>query len=279
MKTPKRRGRPAEPIERDPQRFELACWWAFHEMGCGPFDAARRALLATKGGPITLEDIEGTLVMASASIPLPQPFDPLDPDKGLRRLSAKAKRAKPARWLVASSGLVRALITFIANNNMTGIAAACDGLIKLGWGPTIMGLADRVEAALGSNLPPADLERPCAGCWPGWPWSRPKKNEASNLITLGAKGSLRAYNHDAVPHHLAFPCRTGRPPRPGAGPAPGRRKLRRHWQDVWNFADARPADRAPGKTPGHCARARWLRCAVVRARDQPACRASKTYDR
>jgi len=156
---PRRRGRPSVPIEDDPQRFEIACWWTFHGMGFGPFDAARRALLATNGGPISMEDVEGVLIMASAKIPLPQPFDPLDPDKGLRRLSAKAKRAKPSEWLIISSGLVQALITFIATNNMTGIATACDGLMKLGWGPTIMGLAQRIEAALGSNLPPADLAK------------------------------------------------------------------------------------------------------------------------
>src|SRR5262249_54963030 len=127
------------------------------EMGFGPFDAARRALLATKGGPITLQDIKGVLVMASATIPLPQPFDPADPDKGLRRLSAKARRAKPAPWLVTSAGLVHVLIRFTTDNNMTGVAVACDGLLRLGWGPTIMGLAERVEAALKSNLPPADL--------------------------------------------------------------------------------------------------------------------------
>jgi hypothetical protein len=156
------RGRPkgsTVPLERDPQRFEIACWWAFHEMGCGPFDAARRALLATKGGSITLADIEGTLAMATASIPLPQPFDPHDPDKGLRRLFAKAKRAEPAEWLIASSALIRALVGFIVANNVTGIAIAYDGLMKLGWGETIMGLAQRIEAALRSNLPPADLDR------------------------------------------------------------------------------------------------------------------------
>jgi hypothetical protein len=159
-----RRGRPkgsTTPIERDPQRFEIAAWWAFHGMGFGPFDAARRALLATSGDPISMEDVEGVLIRASAKIPLPQPFDPLDPDKGLRRLSAKAKRArvKPSEWLILSSGLVRALITFIATNNVTGIATACDWLMKLGWGPTIMGLAQRIEAALGSNLPPAELDK------------------------------------------------------------------------------------------------------------------------
>jgi hypothetical protein len=106
-----------------------------------------------------MEDVEGVLIRASAKIPLPQPFDPLDPDKGLRRLSAKAKRAKSSEWLIISSSLIRALITFIATNNMTGIATACDGLMKLGWGPTIMGLAQRIEAALGSNLPPAELDK------------------------------------------------------------------------------------------------------------------------
>jgi hypothetical protein len=152
-----KRGRPPMLIERDPQRFEIACWWAFYKMGCGPFDAARRALLAVKGGPITVEDIEGVLQQASTTVPLP--LDPDNPDEGLRRLSAKAKRAKPSGWLVNSAGLVQGLITFIATDNMTGIALAYDGLIKLGWGPTIMGLVQRIEAALGSNLPPADLEK------------------------------------------------------------------------------------------------------------------------
>ena len=128
-------------------------------MGCGPFDAARRALVATKGGTITLADIEGVLVMATAVIPLPQPFDPHDPEKGLRRLSAKAKRAEPAEWLIASSALIRALVGFIAANNMIGITIAYDGLMKLGWAETITGLAQRIERAVGSNLPPADLNR------------------------------------------------------------------------------------------------------------------------
>src|SRR5205807_10509357 len=109
----RRRGRPPVAIEQDPQRFEIACWWAFHEMGLGKFDAARRALLATKSGPITLEDIEGVLIRATATIPLP-PFHPDEPDKGLRQLSAKAQRAEPSHWLINSAGLVQGLITFIA---------------------------------------------------------------------------------------------------------------------------------------------------------------------
>ncbi len=81
--------------------------------------------------------------------PLPQPFDPHDPDKGLRRLSAKAERAEPAEWLIASSALSRALISFIVANNTTGIAIAYDGLMTLGWGETIMGLAQRIERRAG----------------------------------------------------------------------------------------------------------------------------------
>jgi hypothetical protein len=61
------------PIERHRQRFEIALWWGLTQMGLGPFDAARRALLATKGGPIQLEDVEGVLVLTSAEIPLPPP--------------------------------------------------------------------------------------------------------------------------------------------------------------------------------------------------------------
>ena len=158
----RRRGRPkgsATAIERDSQRFEIACWWAFHGMGFGPFDAARRALLVTKGGPFTMADVEGVLVMASAQIPLPQPFDPLDPQKGLRRLSAKAKRTRPSEWLIFSSALLQALIKFVTINNMIGIATASDGLIRLGWGPTIMGLVERIETALKSNLSPADFDK------------------------------------------------------------------------------------------------------------------------
>jgi hypothetical protein len=157
-----RRGRPlgtVVPIERDRQRFEIAAWWAFVEMGCGPFDAARRALLAVKGGRITIEDIEGVLQLASAEIPLPQPYNPEDKDKGLRRLAAKARRQPPAEWLTQSSAHVQALVIFTAKGNIAGICAALDNLLRLGWRPVIDGLAERIKAAFGSNLPPADVER------------------------------------------------------------------------------------------------------------------------
>lgn len=153
------RGRPTRGIAQDPQRFEIACWWAFSQgNGIGAFDAARRALLAVKGGPITLQDIEGVLHQASAVIPLP-PFDPLDPDKGPRDLARKAKRARPEPWLVQSAALIQGLLLFIRGNNMTGACLALDELDLLGWGPVLAGLATRIEAALQSNLPPAELAK------------------------------------------------------------------------------------------------------------------------
>jgi hypothetical protein len=151
------------PIERDPQRCEIAVWWALVEEGVGPFDAARRALLAVKGGPFTVEEIERLAQLASAEVPLPQPFDPLDPDKGLRRLAAKAKRATerqpPSEWSARSAGTIGALLVFIRESNEAGMCAALDKLIELGWGSVILGLAKRIEAALQSNLAPADLEK------------------------------------------------------------------------------------------------------------------------
>jgi hypothetical protein len=156
----KRRGRPPGqlPIEQNPQRFEIAAWWAFRGMGLGPFDAARRALLAVKGGDFSVEDIEGLLHLASAQIPLPQ-HDPDEPDAGLRRLAAKARRQKASRWLTNSIGMVHALVIFVAQENWTGVCAALDVLVTLGWRPVIAGLTKRLEAALRSNLPPADLEK------------------------------------------------------------------------------------------------------------------------
>jgi hypothetical protein len=96
---------------------------------------------------------------ASAEIPLPQPFDLGDPDKGPRRLAAKARRAKPSQWLIRSSGFIQGLIQFFIDDNLTGTCICHDGLIRLGWGPIIDGLYKRIETALKSNLPPADLEK------------------------------------------------------------------------------------------------------------------------
>jgi hypothetical protein len=161
-KQPKHKaGRPkgsVVPIERDRRKYAIAVFWAFHELGCGRFEATRLTLLVTEGGAISLRDIEGFLVSVSAEIPLPRP-DPNEPDQGIRRFAAKAVRARPSPWLINSAAFVQGLITFIANGNTTGACLTLDGLLALGWEPVIVGLAERIETALRSNIPPAELEQ------------------------------------------------------------------------------------------------------------------------
>src|SRR3954449_13541747 len=55
------------PGERPPPGVEIACVWAFRRFGLGPFDAARRALLVVRSGPISMADIEGVLRLAHTS--------------------------------------------------------------------------------------------------------------------------------------------------------------------------------------------------------------------
>ena len=86
-------GRPPVPIERDSQRFEIACIWAFLGFGLGPFDATKRALMVVRGGPISMSDIMGVLRLSQVSVPLPEAKD--EPNAAERRLFAMVKRQRP----------------------------------------------------------------------------------------------------------------------------------------------------------------------------------------
>jgi hypothetical protein len=149
-------GRPPIPIERHPQRFEIACIWAFFlGFGLGPFDATRRALMVVRGGPISMADIEGVLRLSQVSIPMSEAKD--EPDAAERRLFAKAARREPEPWLVESSAFIEGLIIFIGAGNITGACTCLDNLVLRGWRPVISGFAERIKAMLESNIPPADL--------------------------------------------------------------------------------------------------------------------------
>ena len=89
-------GRPPVPIEQNPQRFEIACIWAFLGFGLGPFDATRRALMVVRGGPITMSDIMGVLQLSQVSVPLPEAKD--ERNAAERRLFATAKRQRAEPW-------------------------------------------------------------------------------------------------------------------------------------------------------------------------------------
>src|SRR5262245_33161423 len=140
----RKRGRPPGPIEHHPQRFEIACTWAFLGFGLGPFDAARRALMVVKAdAPITMADIEGVLRLSQVSVPLPEVAD--EPNAAERRLFAMAKRQHPEPWLVQCAAFIQGLIIFLGTGNVTGACMCLDNLLL------------RIEAVLQSNVPPADL--------------------------------------------------------------------------------------------------------------------------
>jgi hypothetical protein len=148
-------GRPPVPIERHPQRYEIACIWAFLGFGAGPFDATIRALMVVRGGPISMSDIMGVLRLAQVSVPLPKVKD--EPNAAEHRLFATAKRQRPEPWLVESAALIQGLIVFIGTRNLSGACLCLDNLLLRGWRPVLAGLAERIETMLKSNIPPADL--------------------------------------------------------------------------------------------------------------------------
>jgi hypothetical protein len=148
-------GRPPVPIEQNPQRFEIACIWAFLGFGLGPFDATRRALMVVRGGPITMSDIMGVLQLSQVSVPLPEAKD--ERNAAERRLFATAKRQRAEPWLVECSAFIQGLIIFIGTSNVTGACTCLDNLLLRGWRPVLAGLHERIETTLKSNVPPADL--------------------------------------------------------------------------------------------------------------------------
>jgi hypothetical protein len=153
----KKKGRPSVPIDRHPQRFEIACIRAFLDFGVGPFDAARRALMVVKGGPISMADIEGVLRLSQMPVPLTLPQVEDEPNAAERRLFAMAKRQRAEPWLVHSVALIQGLIIFIGTRNITGACLCLDNLLLRGWRPVLAGLHARIETMLKSNVPPADL--------------------------------------------------------------------------------------------------------------------------
>jgi hypothetical protein len=150
-----KRGRPPTSIKGHPQRFEIACIWAFLGFGLRPFDATYRALVVVRGTSITVSDVMGVLRLSQVSVPLSEVND--EPNAAERRLFATAKRQAPQQWLVESSAFIQGLIIFIGTGNVTGACLCLDNLLLRGWQPVLAGLAERIETMLKSNVPLADL--------------------------------------------------------------------------------------------------------------------------
>jgi hypothetical protein len=154
------RGRPAgsyKSLLKDPQRFAIAAWLTLEPV-CGPHVAARAATvwLAEKT-PITIQDIEGLLVMIGADYAAPGTSDLAD---HARELAAKARlvinRATPLEfeWVIVSSGALLALMKFVLEGNLVGIDRTLELLQQGGWREVLDHTNRRLVPALRAHFPP-----------------------------------------------------------------------------------------------------------------------------
>jgi hypothetical protein len=159
----KRKGRPIgshRSLLADPRRFSIAAWHAFSD-AIGSHPAARLAVvLLEETTPITIEDLEGVLVVASSSYEPPRAAKKYTLDDRAFDLARRAKlvadRAtrREMDWLVTCSGALRAVVFFIAANDAAGASRALEILRGAGWTEVIEHVRRRFEDALCSNFPP-----------------------------------------------------------------------------------------------------------------------------
>ena len=155
------RGRPAGSykslLKDDPQRFSIAAWLTLEPV-CGPHIAARAATVwFEEKTPITIQDIEGLLVMIGADYAAPGTGDLTD---HARKLAAKARlvtsRATPREfeWLIVSSGALLALMKFVLEGNLVGIDRTLELLQRAGWREVLDHTSRRLVPALRAHFPP-----------------------------------------------------------------------------------------------------------------------------
>jgi hypothetical protein len=162
-----KRGRPRgtfASLLKDPQRFPITAWHVF-EPALGPHVAARLAIvLVEENMPISIETLEDLFVVSSTY--MPPPGTQADLDDRARDLAAKARLATSRAtedelaWLTASSGALRALIAFMAEENWAGAQQALELLRHVGWGGVLARAGRRFGIALeAENLRPFDKSR------------------------------------------------------------------------------------------------------------------------
>jgi hypothetical protein len=159
---PKRRkpgaGRPKGSIvalSADPQRFALATWCAFCEMGLDPYPAGYLVVgLFESGKPITAESIDEALVIMSSGItPATMPVV-RRADRMVRKARQVFPRASESEraWLAYCSGAIRALVQFAAQANWVGVSRSLDLLMEAGWRDVIQRITRRLDAVLRSDM-------------------------------------------------------------------------------------------------------------------------------
>src|SRR6516162_1775232 len=156
-RTMRRRGRPkgtTVPLDRDPQRFEIAVWHGIHLDGHGPYTSAHWGAWVMSRKPIKLEDVEGLLTVAGTEIE----FTASSLDKHIDRLARKAESipVDGDPWLHMSALAIRAFILARRTRNMEMACYLLDVLIGLGWREVIERLCARIDDMLKSNIPPRE---------------------------------------------------------------------------------------------------------------------------
>jgi hypothetical protein len=162
LRAKKRRKEPGRPkgttipLERDPQRFEIAVWQGIHLDGHGPYTSAHWAAWVTSRKPIKLEDVEGLLTVAGTEIE----FTASNLDKHIDRLARKAESipVDSDPWLHASALAIKAFILARRTRNMEMECYLLDVLLSLGWRDVIERLIARINDMLKSNIPPREGE-------------------------------------------------------------------------------------------------------------------------
>src|SRR5262249_54349572 len=140
-----RPGRPSGttiPLERDPQRFEIAVWHGIHLDGHGPYTSAHWAAWVTSKKPINIEDVEGLLTVAGTEIE----FTASSLDNHIDGLVRKAESipVDSDPWLHASALAIKAFILARRTRNMEMECHLLDVLLSLGWRDVIERLIARI---------------------------------------------------------------------------------------------------------------------------------------
>jgi len=158
------RGRPTDSFKSlftDPQRFSVAACSAIAPH-IGPHAAARAAIAwVEENTPITIEVVEellliaGTSYTAGAATATGSVLD--DRARSLvRKVQLVSSRAteRELAWLTQSSGLVGALLEFIAQGNSLGVKKSVELLRQAGWEDVPERIGRRLTPALRGGFPP-----------------------------------------------------------------------------------------------------------------------------
>ena len=154
-----RRGRRTgsyKSLFKDPQRFSIAGWLAFDPI-VGPLAAAEMAITwIEERTPITIQNVEGVLVMISADYTPPATMELKghadDLVKKARLVTSRATESELA-WLAQSSGALTSLITNLIRGNVMGFELAAKVLRQAGWGEILDRFGARIAPSLRARFP------------------------------------------------------------------------------------------------------------------------------